>query len=158
MSDHGSSSARSGSAAKSSVEGSKHTPGPWAVLELRDTDRCLVSSNCLPDGSERAAAEKNGGFMVAHTLGPQREANARLIATAPDHALVCWAMCVQDARWEEWGAGKGEFCFAGLRHATTLDEFGAPVLTDHLRGLLAAAKATSPADTASPTAATDRTS
>lgn len=66
---------------------------------------------------------------------------ARLIAAAPDHALVGWAMCVQSATWEEWGTGKGEFCFAGLRHATTLDEFGVPVLTDNLRTLLVAAKA-----------------
>jgi hypothetical protein len=74
----------------------------------------------------------------------QKAADGRLIAAAPDHALVGWAMCVQDARWDEWGSGKGEFCFAGLRHSTTLDEFGVPVLTTHLRSLLVAARAAQP--------------
>jgi hypothetical protein len=113
---------------------SSFTPGPWTadpdrrpgwewnwhVYAGRD-DRICFMANTSPDVGLAGA-------------------NARLIAAAPDHALICWAMCVQDATWDEWGPGKGEFCFAGLRHATTLDEFGAPVLTDHLRALLTQAR------------------
>lgn len=74
-------------------------------------------------------------FMSNTGERPEGFANAKLIAAAPDHALVCWAMCVQDAIWEEWVPfdGKGEFCFAGLRYATSLDEFGCPKLTPALR-------------------------
>jgi hypothetical protein len=72
------------------------------------------------------------------------EANARLIAAAPDHALICWAMCVQDATWEEWVPfdGKGEFIF-GLRYATALDEFGCPKLRPALREAISASRAKS---------------
>jgi hypothetical protein len=67
--------------------------------------------------------------------GETDKANAQLIAAAPDHALICWAMCVQDGRWEEWVPydGSGEFVFAGLRYATRVDEFGCPKLTPALR-------------------------
>jgi hypothetical protein len=66
---------------------------------------------------------------------PASPANVRLILAAPDHALICWAMCVQDGRWEEWTPydGSGEFVFAGLRYATRVDEFGCPKLTPALR-------------------------
>jgi hypothetical protein len=84
----------------------------------------------------------NGGLVAAlykeNWPHGEDEANARLIAAAPDHALICWAMCVQDAAWEEWTPfdGRGEFCFAGLRYATRLDEFGCPALTPALRAAI----------------------
>lgn len=56
-----------------------------------------------------------------------------------DRALVGWAMCVQDATWTEWPDGKGEFCFAGLRYVTSLDEFGCPRLSGLLLENLSAA-------------------
>jgi hypothetical protein len=71
---------------------------------------------------------------------PEMRANAHLIAAAPDHALIGWAMCVQDGTWEEWGPGKGEFCFCGMRYATSLDQFGCPVLTDALRAAITKAQ------------------
>jgi hypothetical protein len=67
-------------------------------------------------------------------------ADARLIAAAPDHALVGWAMCVGSARWEPWGDGRGEFCMNGLRHATSLDEFGIPIVTASMRAAIAKAR------------------
>lgn len=115
----------------------QHTPGPWRVFF----------------GSRRYPGVEATGLSVV-IFGREGEecgvrgdthetalANARLIAAAPDHALIGWAMCVQDGRWEEWSGGKGEFCFAGLRHATKLDEFGCPVLTDHLRQVLEQSRA-----------------
>lgn len=97
---------------------------PGDTVEIRDAGLQLVA--CL----------------YRENLQPgQDAANARLIEAAPDHALICWAMCVQDATWEEWGSGnEGEFCFAGLRYVTSRDEFGAPVLTPALRAALAKAR------------------
>lgn len=60
-------------------------------------------------------------------------ADARLIASSPDHALILWAMCVGAGRWEPLGDGSGEFCMNGLRHLTTLDEFGCPAMTKGIR-------------------------
>lgn len=60
------------------------TPGPWATLSPQaDSERRLISSNCNPDGSE-TGTHKNGGMMLAWCFGPDRDANARLIAAAPD--------------------------------------------------------------------------
>jgi hypothetical protein len=118
-----------------------HTPGPW---ELGDPGR--------DPAAEKTVRTLYSGATILGELdvwlgsfANESEANARLIAAAPDHALICWAMCVQDARWEEWADGKGEFCFAGLRHSTKLDEFGAPILTNGLRALLTADRARSAA-------------
>jgi hypothetical protein len=98
-----------------------------------------------------AFAGEHGAYHVGTLVSGSKskldrfEAAARLIAAAHDHALVCWAMCVQDATWEEWTPfdGSGEFCFAGLRYATRLDEFGCPRLTDALRANISASRAAS---------------
>jgi hypothetical protein len=110
----------------------------WAVESTVHTDRKNIF----------AFASEHGAYHVGTLISGSKsnldrfDADARLIAAAPDHALICWAMCVQDATWEEMGTdGKGELCFAGLRHVTTLDEFGAPVLTDNLRAVLSKARA-----------------
>jgi len=57
---------------------SKFTSGPWeidwpAVAALGKYERVLIGA----DG-------RNGGIYVAHAFGPHREANAHLIASAPD--------------------------------------------------------------------------
>lgn len=105
----------------------RFTPGPWSV----------TTSGIYAESGWAVAYTPD---QQGQTFTPEGTVNARLIAAAPDHALIGWAMCVQDATWEEWGDGKGEFCFAGLRHATTLDEFGCPVLTDNLRDFISKAR------------------
>lgn len=101
------------------------TPGPWEV------DGYHVYAPSPFQGARRKIC----------IVRDNPAANARLIAAAPDHALICWAMCVQDATWEEWGAdGRGELCFAGLRHATELDEFGCPRVTAALRQAISKAR------------------
>jgi len=88
------------------------------------------------DPNPQLAAVHNALVREASAIRTLLTDHAAALARAADHALVCWAMCVQDARWEEWSPGKGEFCFAGLRHVTTLDEHGAPILAPHLRAML----------------------
>lgn len=60
------------------------------------------------------------------------------IAAAPDHALLAAALCAGAARWEPFKPcdGRGEVCVSGLRHCTTLDEFGVPQLDANLRTAL----------------------
>jgi hypothetical protein len=70
----------------------------------------------------------------------EAEANARLIAAAPDHAEICWAMCMAAGLWEPWGDGRGEFILNGLRFITKLDEFSAPIVTPALRAQIAKAR------------------
>jgi hypothetical protein len=119
-----------------------HTPGPW---HINPGDATGFKTYSGEPGVYARARPTDDYFVLkiaemdTNVPARERKANARLIAAAPDHALVCWAMCVQDATWEEWGSGKGEFCFAGLRHSTHLDEFGCPVLTDNLRAAIAKA-------------------
>jgi hypothetical protein len=110
------------------------TPGPWQVNATVQADRRNIFG-LNPTAAFHVGTLVSGSKSKLSVF----DANARLIAAAPDHALICWAMCVQDARWEEWVPfdGKGEFCFAGLRHATSLDEFGCPRLTDTLRTAIA---------------------
>lgn len=53
-------------------EKSKHTPGPWtATIDREISDKCFIDA--LPDCPP-----------VALTMGKDMEANARLIAGAPD--------------------------------------------------------------------------
>ena len=98
----------------------KHTPGPWRI-------------------AGKGTIRKGDNDWIADIHWRNREANARLIVAAPDHAMICWAMCVGAGRWEPFGDGRGEFCMNGLRHATKLDEFGCPVVTESMRAALAKA-------------------
>ena len=79
-------------------------------------------------------------FALDYTLGGDSRANARLIAAAPDHAAIGWAMCVGPARWEPFGDMRGEFCMNGIRYLTKLDEFGVPEMTDGMRAAIAKAR------------------
>ncbi len=66
--------------------------------------------------------------------------DACLIASAPNHALIARALCAGIARWEPFAsANAGEFCIGGFRHATQLDEFGVPMMTDGMRTAIAKA-------------------
>lgn len=46
----------------------KHTPGPWAILDLEKIKRIYVA----------------GGNIICDVRGDEQQANARLIAAAPD--------------------------------------------------------------------------
>lgn len=118
----------------------RHTPGPW------------FGDGTDHEGNRMVYIES--GYEIAilprwWDTGPgeaEIEANARLIAAAPDHALIGWAMCVGPGRWEPWGDGRGEFCINGIRHATRLDEFGMPMMTENLRATILKAKGSTPHD------------
>jgi hypothetical protein len=108
------------------------TPGPWVAHRLLDND-----------GTPYHLVKKfeNGCPLARLQHVAEDAANARLIAAAPDHALIGWAMCVGAGRWEPFqSGGSGEFCMNGLRHCTTLDEFGVPEMTSGMRAAIAAAK------------------
>ena len=136
----------------------KHTAGPWEWR--RNGDRVYLRTinrgglyimdfvrRGMQGGQPRFAVwdgddrEKVGGIMCgADEIDLRSHPDARLIAAAPDHAAIAHALCSGVARWEPFTSGKtGEFCIAGLRHCTTLDEFGVPVMTDHMRAAIAKA-------------------
>jgi hypothetical protein len=124
----------------------KHTPGPWQLGERYG----MLKTEIIAPQAGRAVAtvwtHEQPTVREPRETKPSEagQANAHLIAAAPDHALICWAMCVQDGTWEEWPFdGRGEFIFAGLRYATALDEFGCPKLTPALREAISASRAKS---------------
>lgn len=63
---------------------------------------------------------------------------SRLIESAPDHALYAAALTAGVARWEPFAGRQeiGEVCVDGMRHSANIDDFGVPVLSDHLRKCL----------------------
>ncbi len=67
---------------------SKHTKGPWTAADaLPETNSSMERIPIeAPDNPEATciSEEYNGCKYVAHCFGPDREANARLIAAAPD--------------------------------------------------------------------------
>ena len=104
----------------------KHTPGPWWVAG-KGTIRWGDAKSHLTG-------------WIASVNWRNRDANARLIAAAPDHALLLWAMCVGAGRWEPLGDLSGEFCINGIRHLTRLDENGCPEMTAGLRNAILTAR------------------
>lgn len=117
---------------------SKHTLGPWEVREASYGWDVMAPRE---DGPSLWIAPVHGPGGPSGKLDhyPERDAvtaNARLIAAAPDHAALLWAMCVGAARWDPWGVGRGEFCMNGLRYATELDPFGAPMMTGGMRAAI----------------------
>lgn len=54
--------------------GASHTPGPWAS----------VQSNGVKNGVIAVDDDANDQFYIGKMSGPDAEANARLIATAPE--------------------------------------------------------------------------
>ena len=103
----------------------EYTPGPWEQRTLM-----VVAS----DGSQ--ICHTGGTRYRGPTPQPhESEANACLIAAAPDHALIAWGLAHGHIRWEP-----NELCGFGFRHSTKLDEFGVPEMTDALRRDLEKAK------------------
>jgi hypothetical protein len=60
----------------------KHTPGPWVA----DAEDIHFSQDGERDvcPAPRRGRRLNGGFIIARISGPDRAANARLIAAAPE--------------------------------------------------------------------------
>lgn len=59
----------------SNTKQTKHTPGPWIVIDHYEPNRILVNAGVYPDAT--AIAE-------IISAGSTKRANARLIAAAPD--------------------------------------------------------------------------
>lgn len=115
----------------------QHTPGPWRV-------RAGLTMYVMADLG-------NGWLQEVCAVGPAmpggygviQNANARLIASAPEHQLALYAIANLGARWESFqGIDFGEFCIGGVRYPSKLDEFGCPVIDDFIRAAIAKAKAT----------------
>ncbi|GAA0260337.1 hypothetical protein [Rhodanobacter caeni] len=105
-----------------------HTPGDWIARpdpHGSPTDFCIgLDDDCSP----------------VDYVAVCRARDAHLIAAAPDHAMIASSLCSGAARWEPFASGSGgEFCINGFRHATNLDQFGVPVMTDGMRAAIAAA-------------------
>lgn len=126
-----------------------HSPGPW---KTGDCDGFIIwasgfrstawtSHEAGPEAVVIANVHCPGWSRLTPPEGYERreawveecEANAALIALAPDHADIGWAMCVGAGRWVAWGDGRGEFAMNGLWFSTRLDPFGVPEITDALR-------------------------
>jgi hypothetical protein len=100
-----------------------HTPGPWQFQYDADGDHAIFSGSKL-------LAVTTGDREIGHDID---EANARLMASAPDHALIAAGLCSRVIRWE---TKTNELCFDGLRYSTKLDEFGVPELYANLRAAI----------------------
>lgn len=62
----------------------KHTPGPWCVQPVPDGGMTAVLQEGDGYESDDQSSWPNGGFDIAECFGPAQEANARLIAAAPE--------------------------------------------------------------------------
>lgn len=64
--------------------------------------------------------------------------NAKLIASAKDHALFASSLIHGVIRWEFFHASTtdGEVCAGGMRYPTKLDEFGVPILNRLIRAAI----------------------
>lgn len=118
--------------------GAAHTPGPWTMdsefgTSIKGADGVTVAAVLNPINATK------GQKPVPSDLN-EVKANASLVVAAPDHAHICWAMCVAAGRWEPWGDGRGEFCINGMRYATKLDVFGCPVVNEPIRSAIARAR------------------
>lgn len=61
---------------------SKHTPGPWAISKINQRID-IISADTL--SAKKLSKESNSGFIIAECFGDDdKEANARLIAAAPE--------------------------------------------------------------------------
>ena len=66
----------------------KHTPGPWAIGGTEHS-KCRIYSHAESHAIARTYGTYLDGVPTAELTGPKNEADARLIAAAPDllHAL-----------------------------------------------------------------------
>lgn len=80
------------------MEKLKHTPGPWKLLTEGDEDTCIVRTVMGPGNQPRNLSEV---ALVTTGSYPDdvEEANARLIAAAPD--LLEALQVIRDSFWSE---------------------------------------------------------
>lgn len=130
------------------------TPGPWAASHCdgkfgevpgwmvthpgASEVRRRTEAKDFPITSKKICDVTEGAYIAPNTAA----ANARLIAAAPDHAIVLRGLANLTLRWETFDGSetRGELCYNGVRHTTTTDEFGCPQLTDALRSALVEGK------------------
>lgn len=106
-----------------------HTAGPWRYSMSDHLGEFVITGS-----------NEGGGSILpilgrTHNFPRNAEANARLIAAAPDHALLLAAIVSGRARVEPLGASV-EVCTGGLRYATKLGENGCPLVSDVIRTAL----------------------
>lgn len=118
----------------------KPTPFPW---KWDGDDLCHIGTDYEREDGVPADPHRYTGISANRKLrgSPVLAANKRLIAAAPDHALIASALCNGIARWERWFGyeGKGEVVVDRLRYTAQLDEFGVPELHSVLRAAIARA-------------------
>lgn len=118
-----------------------HTKIPWPWLRAGHTVYALMHAGWRK-GEE--LFKNRFSVQVQHDREcpvEEAEAVARLIRAAPDHAMICSAMCAGAGRWEPFNScSGGEFCINGFRHSTELDEFGCPIVTESIRAAILRAK------------------
>lgn len=122
-----------------------HTPGPWTIRRHTGSQTIHIDAAngdpTLKFAKWRGLASVYGSIDFPDKGRLVGMANARLIASAPDHALICWALINGIARWEPFGRDPaGEFCIKGMRYATVIDEFGCPEMTPEMREAINEAK------------------
>ena len=71
-----------------------HTPGPWKITDNRSMAGSYWIEACHPEGFPVSIAEVRNGCEEAAELGTE-EANAALIAAAPDLLSACKTALVQ---------------------------------------------------------------
>ena len=75
-----------------------HTPGPWTIRH--GTNVFAVRRDV---GHESSVANTGGFFNNKTDVGPENEANARLVAAAPDLFAACREVLL-------WSMHSGAFC------------------------------------------------
>ena len=139
----------------------KTTPGPyevriestcsgaWPVIVLSsDPDEEIGQCGTAYVRSRRSAklAANYGVRPDLFNKTPDHDevmATARLFAASWDHALFTSALLRGLIRWKPFAGGAiGEVCCGGMRYSTSLDGFGIPALTSHIRAAIQKAEDT----------------
>jgi hypothetical protein len=70
------------------MNGATHTPGPWQLARA-DGERCRVDIETVERGND--LPDQGNAIAVAYWGCPMEEANARLLAAAPELLAACQA-------------------------------------------------------------------
>ena len=74
---------------------SKHTPGPWKYSDMKDFDHFAISQEEGAPYTHHSSDVGSAFYMLSCQPKPVAEANARLIAAAPD-LLYCLQQIIRD--------------------------------------------------------------
>lgn len=112
----------------------KHSPAPWDLSEWADKQTI---------GVEHAELGDIADVVICRTDRQVDLANARLVQSAPDLALLLEAAIHFGLRWQADGYGSttGHVYFAGRSYASRIGELGTPEMTPDLRLALQRARA-----------------